>query len=300
MADLGGSPSAGHAGAAAEHLRHRIVHLSDTHFVAGGEKLYGAVDSRARLRQLVDEYLASGTSPDAVIVTGDLADRGEPGAYRDLREVMRPLENRGARIIWLMGNHDVGPVFRREILDETDSSAPLYRSHFLDGLRIVALDTSVPDSHHGELSHEQLTWLQRELERPAPDGTILAMHHPPIRLVQPAARLTALRDADSLEEAIRGSDVRLILAGHLHTSSSSLFAGIPVSVAGATSYTQDLNVLDGGLRGQDGAQSVSLLHVFEDSIVSTVSPIGRYATVGEYLAPDTVAERSGSVIRALT
>ena len=83
----------------------------------------------------------------------------------------------------------------------------------------------------------------------------------------------------------------MILAGHLHTSSHGMFAGIPVSVASATSYTQDTNVALGASRGRDGGQSVTQVHIFDDSIVTTVSPIGRYSTVGDYVDPETVAER---------
>ena len=52
---------------------------------------------------------------------------------------------------------------------------------------------------------------------------------------------------------LAGTDVRMILGGHLHYSTHSLFAGIPVSVASATCYTQDLTVPVGGTRPRDGA-----------------------------------------------
>jgi Icc protein len=270
-----------------------LLHLSDTHFVGGNRLLYGEVDVRARLGQLLDESFRSGARPEAVIITGDLADAGEAEAYRDVRDALREFERRGARLIWLMGNHDDPRHFRYEIFDDHEGRAPLYGSHFVGGLRIIALDTSVRGFHHGEVGTAQLEWLSSELKRKASEGTILAMHHPPIRLVQPLARTTELRDMDALADVVRGSDVRLILAGHLHTSSHGLFAGIPVSVASATSYSQDTNVLVGGSRGRDGAQSVSLVHVFADSIVTTVSPIGTFSTAGKYVSPQEVADLLG-------
>jgi len=277
--------------------RHLLLHLSDPHFVGDGRRLYGDVDSRSRLLELLQENLASESRPDAVIITGDLADAGEVDAYRELRKALHPFEERGARLIWLVGNHDDRSNFRRAMVwdpedaGHADNADPLYGVHHIGGLRVIALDTSVPGFHHGELDAGQLDWLGDQLEHPAPEGTILAMHHPPIRLIQPIAHLTELRDMAALAEVIRGSDVRLILAGHLHTSTSGMFAGIPVSVASATSYTQDTNVSAGGSRGRDGAQAVTLVHVYEESIVTTVSPIGRYDTVGEYLDPETVSDR---------
>jgi 3',5'-cyclic AMP phosphodiesterase CpdA len=86
----------------------------------------------------------------------------------------------GAQLFWVMGNDDNRAVLRRFLLDEAPSTAPLDRVRMIDGLRIITLDTSVPGYHHGEISGRQLDWPADELATPAPDGTILVLHHPPI------------------------------------------------------------------------------------------------------------------------
>ena len=84
-----------------------LLHVSDTHFVRRGELLYGAADEAAHLRELLDRFAATGLRPDAMIFTGDLADRGEPDAYRLLGEVVEPIAaGLGSKVIWVMGNHD--------------------------------------------------------------------------------------------------------------------------------------------------------------------------------------------------
>ena len=71
----------------------------------------------------------------------------------------------------------------------------LDRVHDVDGLRIVSLDTSVPGYHHGEISDAQYEWLASVLAKPAPHGTLLAMHHPPIPVpMLPAAAIIELDD----------------------------------------------------------------------------------------------------------
>lgn len=271
---------------------HLILHLSDTHLLGRPEPLYGAVDSDARLRQLLGDIRASDVRPDALIFTGDLTDKGEPEAYRKLRDAVEPVaRDLGARLIWLMGNHDRRENLRENLLGEAPDAAPLYRSYRLGGLRIITLDTSVPGHHYGELGQEQLDWLAAELATPAPEGSILAMHHPPIPMIQNLAVLTELRNQDHLRRVIEGSDVRLILGGHLHFSSSSTFAGIPVSVASATCYTQDLHVPDGGVRGRDGGQGHNLVHVYPETIVNSVAPLGSFSTVGRRLSAEEVEER---------
>lgn len=278
----------------AEHPRprHFLLHLSDPHLVGGPDPLYGVVDSEARLIQLFDEVRASGAKPEAVIFTGDLADKGDPEAYVKLRAIVEPAcEEMGARVIWAMGNHDNRANFRAGLLDQPGNDAPVDNSYFIDGLRVITLDTSVPGFHHGELSASQLDWLARELETPAPDGTILALHHPPVPSVLDLSVLVELRDQTSLEAVIRNSDVRTILGGHLHYSTTATFAGVPVSVASASCYTQDLNVPVGGTRGQDGGQAFNLVHVYEHTIVHSVVPLGSTTTVGEHVPAEETARR---------
>ncbi|MFX5718470.1 hypothetical protein ABTE23_20825, partial [Acinetobacter baumannii] len=81
----------------------------------------------------------------------------------------------------------------------------------LNGLRVVTLDTSVPGHHHGEVTAAQREWLADVLSVPAPLGTILAMHHPPVPSVLDLAATVELRDQRLLADVLRGSDVRAIL-----------------------------------------------------------------------------------------
>ncbi|BBU22540.1 phosphodiesterase [Mycobacterium xenopi] len=266
---------------------HVIAHISDTHLVAGDGDLYGDVDADARLSELLLRLEASQTRPDALIFTGDLADTGQPGAYRKLRELVEPLADRlGAQVIWVMGNHDNRASLREHLLRETPTMAPMDRVYDIAGLRVIVLDTSVPGHHHGQVAADQLQWLADQLAEPAPFGTMLAMHHPPVPCVQDLAVMVELRDQAALADVLRGSDVRSILAGHLHYSTTATFAGIPVSVASASCYTQDL--LTPGTRGRDGAQAFNLVHCYPDTVVHTVIPLVAGATVGRFVSPDAV------------
>jgi len=249
-----------------------LLHISDTHLRAHGSRLFDSIDSAQRLERVILAIEASGIRPDALVFTGDLADLGEADAYAAIRGLVEPLAERlGARVLWVMGNHDERGAFRAHLLDELgEDDRPIDRVDELDGLRIVTLDTSVPGHHHGELRDEQLAWLQEVLATPAPLGTILAMHHPPVPSVLPLASSVELRDQRRLAPILRGSDVRAIIAGHLHYSTFATFAGIPVSVASATCYTQDLTVPAGGTRPHDGAQGFNLVHVYDETVVHSV------------------------------
>lgn len=251
-----------------------LLHLSDTHLRAHGSHLFDCVDASARLARALSVIETSGVRPDAIVFTGDLADLGEPGAYAELRALVDPFAERlGARVFWVMGNHDDRARFREGLLGEPGRTQPVDSVSELDGLRLVTLDSTVPGAHHGELRDEQLAWLADVLATPAPLGTILAMHHPPVPSVLPLAASVELRDQRRLATVLRGTDVRAIIAGHLHYSTFATFAGIPVSVASSTCYAQDLTVPTGGTRPQDGAQAFNLVHLYDDTVMHSVVPV---------------------------
>lgn len=245
-----------------------MVHISDTHLLGDGQ-LFGSIDSEAYLSQLLQRLVDSGLSIDALVFTGDLADRGEPAAYLRLRDLIEPMANvLGAEAIWVMGNHDEREPFCEILLGEKPSTQTQDRVHHLGGLRVVVLDSTVPGFHHGELSAEQLEWLANELSTPAPHGTIVALHHPPIPTPIALMGVIELEDQAALARVIAGTDVRGVLAGHLHYTTFSTFAGVPISVAAASCYNIDL-IADKAklLSAVSGSAGASLVHVYPDQVV---------------------------------
>ncbi|WP_240937949.1 metallophosphoesterase [Nocardioides sp. JQ2195] len=253
---------------------HVIAHLSDPQMLAGRD-LFGRVDTAARMRAALARLPALDPAPDALVFTGDLADLGEPEAYALLRGLVEPVARQcGAQVVWVMGNHDDRAAYAVGLRDAPPSDTPQDEVHDVNGLRIVSLDTSVPGFHHGEISAEQLDWLADVLATPAEHGTLLALHHPPIPVpMLEAAALIELQDQAGLAEVVRGTDVRAIIGGHFHCSSWSTFAGIPVSVASSTCYTEDIAAEARLTSGVDGQQAFTVLHVYDDAIVHSVVPV---------------------------
>jgi len=255
---------------------HTIVHLSDTHFLARGALLYGSVETEENLRQALGQLERSGIRPEALVFTGDLADLGEPDAYQRLRAIVEPAAARlGAEVVWVMGNHDERLQYSSGLFDIEATEAPQDRVHDIGGLRIISLDTTVPGFHHGELTDGQLEWLAAVLKVPAPHGTLIAVHHPPVPTpLLWAMEMLELEAQDRFAAVVAGTDVRAILGGHLHFSTHSTFAGVPVSVAAATCYTLALTEKDRLLSGVDSGQSFNIVHVYEDRVVHSIVPVG--------------------------
>jgi 3',5'-cyclic AMP phosphodiesterase CpdA len=264
---------------------HVLIHVSDPHFLAAGARLGGRYDVEENFGRTLAAIRAVHPSPAAIVVTGDLTDLGEPDAYRRLRAAVEPVAAElGAPVIWVAGNHDERPALREGLLDMEPSEQPITGVWDLDGLRVIALDTSVPGWHHGDLDEGQREWLSTQLAVPAPHGTLLAMHHPPLPSHLPLFDILELRHQDELADVIRGTDVRGILAGHLHYSSHGTFAGVPVSVASATCYTMNVARPAAEVNGMDAAQAFQLVHVYPDTITHTVVPVVD-APTGDYFSP---------------
>lgn len=257
-----------------EPASHVIIHVSDPHFLANGARLGGRYDVESNFARTLEAIRAVHPHPAAIVITGDLTDLGEPDAYRRLRLAVEPIaQELGAPIVWVAGNHDERPALREGLLDLPPTQEPVTGVWDLDGLRLIALDTSVPGWHHGDLDAGQLSWLAEVLREPAPHGTLLAMHHPPLPSHLPLFDILELRHQDELAAVIRDTDVRGILAGHLHYSSHGTFAGVPVSVSSATCYTMNVARPAADVNGMDAAQAFQIVHVRPETITHTVVPV---------------------------
>ena len=251
-----------------------LLHVSDTHLLGAGKKLYTVIDAEERLVELLHRVRTSEHDVRAVVFTGDLADLGEPDAYLRLRDAVEPVvQQMGASLIWVMGNHDERAPFSEVLLRQSGSTEPLDAVYDIDGLRLIVLDSSVPGYHHGELRPGQLEWLRDLLATPAPLGSLVALHHPPIPTPVDIMGVLELQDQHALWDVVAGSDVRGILGGHLHYSTHTSYRGVPVSVAAALCYNLDLVATEGtALRGVHSAHTGSLVSIYPDQVVFSELP----------------------------
>lgn len=250
-----------------------IAHLSDTHLLAGGALLAGLVDTEAHLRATAARLRVAAADADAIVVSGDVADTGEPGAYALAREILEPVAAEiGAPIVWAAGNHDERSQMRATLGLTGEPDDPIDSVHEVGELRIVSFDTSLPGWHHGGFDAAQAEWLAAALAQPPALGTVLVMHHPPLPYRSNLMRLLEFRDEQRLAEVLGAGDVRAILSGHLHINGSGTFAEIPVMLAGATSYADDLGGPPPAMHGIDDTQSFNLVEIYADAVTHSVVP----------------------------
>jgi 3',5'-cyclic-AMP phosphodiesterase len=242
--------------------RTTLVHLSDVHATEDG-RLYGSIDGAARLEDLARAVVARGVTPEAVIVSGDLVQRGHPGAYRRVAAAMQRTEDvLGAPVLSVLGNHDTARLAGRALRPGPDRPGAAIRVVTLPSLQIVLLDSST-----GRLGRDQLDELTALVAAPAVGGRVVVLHHPPVASTFPQLATAHLADADALAAVVAGTDVRCVLAGHFHHAMAATFAGVPVFVAPAVAYQQVLDVAPGRLAG-DGTPGMQLVHITADDVTA--------------------------------
>ncbi|GAA2179579.1 3',5'-cyclic adenosine monophosphate phosphodiesterase CpdA [Brooklawnia cerclae] len=253
---------------------HRIVQLSDLHLTAEHRPLHGVLDSDALLQAAFDRVAARGLRVDAFVCSGDLADAGAPDAYRRLRAILDEQSARfGCPVLVGMGNHDERGSFHEHLLGSARTQDEIDSVTDVRGLRIVHLDSSVPASGYGELTGSQLARLRDVLSSPAPHGTALVVHHPPVPVPTPLLQPYDFRSTEALAEVVGGTDVRVILSGHWHVAATSALAGVPVVISRAVAYDNDPASAQDGYQATRGDQGFTIVEFFEGQVLATSVPI---------------------------
>jgi len=178
--------------------------------------------------------------------------------------------------VFVPGNHDERRFLRANLLGAPgeESDGPIDQVHRFGHLRLISMDSTIPGDDAGALSDDQLTWLASELETPAPSGTVLALHHPPIHSPITTMDRIGLADADRLARIVSGTDVRLVIAGHNHHASAGMLGTVPVWVCPALSYRSD-PMEERRYVGLPGS-AFTRIDVFDGSPLVTVVPLSPF------------------------
>ena len=233
-----------------------LVQLSDTHIVAPGLRLMRQIDSAPLLAATVQAVLRLRPAPTAIVITGDLVDRGDAQEYAHLRALLQPLLDTGCPLHLLPGNHDAVPALRAA-WTELPTLAPLADPRLapfvlfatrLGGLRLVALDTVVAGAPYCTLCAHRLRWLDTTLGEDATTPTLVAMHHPPFITGVAHMDGMGLREgAEGLAAVLRRHpQVERVICGHLHRPIVRRFAGTVAMTVPSTAHQITLDLRPDG------------------------------------------------------
>ena len=214
----------------------KLLHITDPHFVPKGELLYG-IDPRKRLDACIADINANQRDAGLCVITGDLAHRGEIGAYESLRECLAPLS---VPYRLLMGNHDDRAGFR-EVFPEAQVDANGFVQSAVEtptGLFLM-VDTLEQGAHYGAFCGRRADWLAQRLDEADGCAVYLFMHHPPFDIGLPCLDRIGLlgEDRERFARAVVGrANVRHLFFGHVHRPVTGSWHGIPFSTMRGTNH----------------------------------------------------------------
>lgn len=203
-----------------------ICQLSDLHVCAPGVLAYRRVDTAAYVQRCVAHIARLDPRPDAIVITGDIADRGSATEYEHARTLLAPLT---VPIHVIPGNHDDRTVLREAFPSPDHGTGMpefLQYTAAIGPIRLIALDTLAPGEGGGMLCERRLDWLTQALDRVRGSPVVILMHHPPFETGIAYMDAVGLKTAYPLEPIVRNHpNVERILCGHLHRTILRRFGG---------------------------------------------------------------------------
>ncbi len=214
-----------------------VAQFSDLHLRAPGLTANRIVETNMLAARAFAAFAALAPAPDALVITGDLADRGEAEAYR----LLAGLIERHVRVpvILIPGNHDDRAAMRATLGDRlaADDEAGINRPAEHLPVRLLPLDSTIGGESHGRLGDGQLRFLRDRLAADPRPAAIL-LHHPPIATGIAHMDAIGLENAAALEAAIAPHAARVagLWCGHVHRMIHGRLAGAPVVIAPSVAH----------------------------------------------------------------
>ena len=244
----------------------KFVVVSDLHFVPEGD-LSHSIDTSARFREAVAHINEFNADAEFCIIAGDLADRGETAAYGRLAV---ELEKLAVPYRLTIGNHDSRERFL-EVFGDLANPQTGRVDHCMDvrGQRILVLDSVRDGEHPGELTDSQLSWMHARLEEAADLPVIVVLHHN-ITDLMVSTDAIRLRDKGPFLDILSGHpDIRHVISGHVHLTSSGVCRGIPFTTFAGCHYNIAPRRHDSGRRAPrlDGPGQYAVVWSGEESTI---------------------------------
>jgi Icc protein len=246
-----------------------LAQLSDPHVRVGGDDGASARALEAAVRAILDLRPA----PQAVLVSGDIAEGGDAREYERVRELLAPLP---MPVHVLAGNHDDRDALR-EHFGPPGEHGPLRYTARCGALRLVVCDTTRPGRDDGQLDARQRAWLEAQLAAEPRAPTIVAMHHLPLPIGLPVLDGIGLPQADrsALAELLaRAPQVRRVVAGHVHRTVLGSLGGCSVIACTSTHLQARLELGIDVLEWTPEPPAFLLHAAVDGELISHVQPIG--------------------------
>ena len=219
----------------------KIIQITDIHMLSNEETDIYGINPYSLLNKLI-ESIKLIEDVDCIIITGDIANRGEYDAYIIVNKLFRELS---CPIYWLQGNHDLSEVMLQvsnKVTIQSDKSFIIKNTKFIL-LQSVMRDEGDLSSNkaRGYLFDYEMSFLKRELEENNFNSCVVALHHPPVLSNSWADRRILDNRLEFIALLEQFPKVKLVLYGHQHIAQRTIVNGINYISSPPTSFHYDPN-----------------------------------------------------------
>jgi 3',5'-cyclic AMP phosphodiesterase CpdA len=250
----------------------KFIHLTDLHLTGSGEDHQG-YDTLLATRRALEHATTTFPDADFIVITGDLANWGEPGAYLRLEALLATLR---MPVFLMIGNHDNRENFLSVFGDRHPFEAP-YAQYEADAgaFRLLFLDSQTPGTHGGAFCGRRMAWIAERLEA-ADRDVLMFMHHHPTPVGAPSLDAKGLANWPEFHALLSRyrHKIRHIFHGHCHAALQGHVEGISFTglrSMGPQAYT-DLKV-EQACRWQ-GAAHYAVVLAGTNSLVTHLQEFG--------------------------
>ena len=244
----------------------KLIWLTDLHLVEPGRDWPQGCDPLERLRGCLEEIKALHSDAERIVVSGDLIQQRNAGAYSLLRA---ELEQMPTPFRLSVGNHDDRDALLETFPQIERVDGFLQGADDLDGARLLYLDTlAAAGKHHGELCPVRMRWISDQILSADARPLLIFQHHPPCDIGVPALDRLRLLDSDGLARLVRcRSGPTHLFCGHVHRNVSGLWAGHPFAALKSPHVQFGLDMTGAKLVRSEEPPGYGVILVSENEIV---------------------------------
>lgn len=256
-----------------------LAQISDTHILSP-ESDQPAASLRADcLRRTVADI--NQQQPDAVVLTGDTVQHGQPEEYAWLRELLAPLQ---APLYVIPGNRDDNNAMRAAFSDYAYLPGAGDFLHYVIedfDARLVGIDSTLAGERKGRFCKARQSWLETTLREQPDRPTLLFIHHPPFDVGDHyVGGYRHPEEAEALAEIVKQQpQVSGLLCGHVHWPVEREWSGTQARIMPSIAVDVRKGIDEAAVQGRP----IYMLHQVSRSkgLVSQARPAGSRQGVGE-------------------